>query len=430
MIERRAVGVRDALYRVAAGRRVNLTPALMSSLPDAVRTLVADRTELRRLARAQGALRHVATLVARGISPHEVFRTVAAELGNLVRADFTAINRFELDHRATIVAHWCDPRGPTVIDPPRDPWSISTDTATAVVRRTGEPTRRKTSSIGGEIGEWLRSAGINHVISCPVWVEGRLWGELGVMFRGDSPPPDRTEERLVDFVELLACTIAQAKSRADLIDSRARVIAASDAARRKIERDLHDGVQQHLVSINFDLRASLATVPPEQETLRQQLSGTAEDLAAVISELQEIARGVHPAVLSRSGLGAALKTVIRRFPVPVQLEANVDSLPEPVEVTLYYIVCEALTNILKHANASKVRVELTRHDGEVRLLVRDDGQGGAALGRGSGLIGLSDRVEALEGAMRLRSAPGEGTSLEVTVPVGGRVDPDRSTANR
>jgi signal transduction histidine kinase len=323
------VGVRDAFHRVANERRpLNLRPpAMVASLPDAVRALVADRTELRRLARAQGALRHVAMLVARGISPPEAFRAIAAELGTLVRADCTAINRYELDQSATVVAHWSDPKSPDVIAPLGGRWPIGSDTAAAAVRRTGEPTRRRSEHISGEMGQWARSYGIGHIVCCPIWVEGRLWGEIAVMFRGDSPPPHGTEERLNDFVELVACTIAQAKSRADLIDSRARVIAASDATRRRIERDLHDGVQQHLTSINFDLRAAASAVPPDQAELKRQLSSTADDLSVVLSELQEIARGLHPAVLSKTGLDAALKLLARRSPVPVDLAANVSGPP-------------------------------------------------------------------------------------------------------
>jgi signal transduction histidine kinase len=317
-----------------------------------------------------------------------------------------------------VVAHWSDPESPDVITRLGGRWPIGTDTAAAAVRRTGQPERRRCEHISGEIGQWARSYGIGHIISCPVWVEGRLWGEVAVMFRGDSPPPRRTEERLNDFVELVACTIAQAKSRADLIDSRSRVIAASDATRRRIERDLHDGVQQHLTSINYDVRAAVSAVRPDQAELKRQLSSTAEDLSVVLTELQEIARGLHPAVLSKSGLDAALKMLARRSPVPVDLQANLSGpLPEQVEVTIYYIVCEALTNVLKHANASKVHVDLSRADGEIHLSVSDDGLGGATLGHGSGLMGLSDRVDALEGTMAVVSPAGEGTSLHITIPV-------------
>jgi signal transduction histidine kinase len=414
------VAVRHALHWATSGRRgvAVHSHAVASCLTSAVRCVLADRVELHRLAESQGALRRVATLVARGVSPPQAFKTVAGELGALIGADYTAINRYERDRTATVVTSWSDPNVPDAVRPVGGRWPIGSDTAAAVVLRTGKATRITSNSIGSEIGTWTRSYGIGHVVSCPIWVEGRLWGEMAVMFRGQSPPPPDTEERLGDFVELVACTIAQAKSRADLIDSRARVIAASDATRRRIERDLHDGVQQHLVSIGFDLRAAEATVSAGQADLKQRLSNTAEELAGILSELQEISRGLHPAVLSKSGLDAALKMLARRSPVPVELHEHLsDRLPEQVEVTIYYIVCEALTNVLKHANASTVRVDLEKQERRICLSIRDDGCGGADLECGSGLIGLNDRVEALEGAMQVESPAGEGTSLRITIPV-------------
>ena len=414
------MAARDALHWAASGRRgVALhSRSAVSCLTSAVRSLRADRVRLHRLAESQGALRRVATLVARGISPPQAFKTVAGELGALIGADYVAINRYERDRTATVVASWSDPGVPDAVRPIGGRWPIGTDTAAAAVLRTGKPTRITSNTIGSEIGIWTRSYGIGHVVSCPIWVEERMWGEVAVMFRGENPPPTDTEERLGDFVALVACTLAQAKSRADLIDSRARVIAASDATRRRIERDLHDGVQQHLVSIGFDLRAAEAAVSDEQGELKQRLSNTAEELSGILSELQEISRGLHPSVLSKSGLDAALKMLARRSSVPVELHEHLPGpLPDQVEVTIYYIVCEALTNVLKHANASRVRVDLERQEHRICLSIRDDGCGGADLECGSGLIGLNDRVEALEGAMQVESPAGEGTSLRITIPL-------------
>jgi signal transduction histidine kinase len=360
----------------------------------------------------------VATLVARGISPPEAFKTVAGELGRLIGADYTAINRYEPDRTVTVVTHWSDPSVPDAITPLGGRWPIAGDTAAALVLRTGKPTRITSDSISSDIGTWLRSYGISHIVACPVWVEELLWGEMAVMFRGPEPPPVDTEDRLRDFVELVACTIAQAKSRADLIDSRARVIAASDATRRRIERDLHDGVQQHLVSIGYDLRLAEATITPEQEELKRMLATAADDLSGVLSELQEIARGLHPAVLSKLGLDSALKMLARRSPVPVELHDHAPRpLPEQVQVAIFYVVSEALTNVFKHAEASTVHVDLGGEDGEVHVTINDNGHGGAELGHGSGLIGLKDRVEALSGTMRLASPTGVGTTLRVTIPV-------------
>lgn len=377
----------------------------------------AGRLECRRLAASQGALRRVATLVARGISPPTAFRTVAVESGTLVDADYTAINRYEPDRMMTIVGRWSKPDAPEVFADLSERWPIGPDTAAAAVMRTGHAIRVASECATSEVVKWARSHGIRHIVACPVWVEGRLWGVTTAMFRGEEPPPD-TERRLGDFVYLIACTIAQVKNRADLIDSRARMIAASDATRRRIERDLHDGVQQHLVSLGYDVRKTATMVPPEQENLRQRLANTSSSLSEVLADLQEISRGLHPGILAKSGLQPALRMLARRSPITVDLRVHVpERLPEQVEVTVFYVVSEALTNAVKHGDASKARVEVSRHDGELHLMIRDDGVGGAELGQGSGLVGLKDRVEALSGTLQLSSPTGVGTSLRVGIPL-------------
>jgi len=206
-------------------------------------------------------------------------------------------------------------------------------------------------------------------------------------------------------------------SYADLTESRARVVAASDDTRRRIERDLHDGTQQRLVSLGLELRAAEAMVPPEQAELRSQLSRTAEGLAGAVEELQEISRGIHPAILSKGGLGPAIKTLARRSAIPVELGLDAPRrLPEPIEAAAYYVVSEALTNAAKHSRASAVRVDVVSGDGFIQVSVRDDGVGGAAPGRGSGLLGLKDRAEALGGELEVASPTGGGTSLRVRIP--------------
>jgi signal transduction histidine kinase len=209
-------------------------------------------------------------------------------------------------------------------------------------------------------------------------------------------------------------------SHADLTESRARVVAASDETRRRIERDLHDGTQQRLVSLGLELRAAEAMTPPELAQLRSQLSNTAKGLAEAVEELQEISRGIHPAILSKGGLGPALRTLARRSAIPVELELDSDHrLPEPIEAATYYVVSEALTNAAKHSRASVVWVEVDTGGRAVRVSIRDDGVGGAAPGEGSGLLGLKDRVEALGGEIELESPSGSGTSLRVKIPVKG-----------
>jgi PAS domain S-box-containing protein len=207
-------------------------------------------------------------------------------------------------------------------------------------------------------------------------------------------------------------------SRAELAASRARIVTAADQTRRRIERDLHDGVQQRLVSLALDQRQAEAMVPAGLPQLQAQLSRVADGLAGVMQELQEISRGIHPAALARGGLAPALKTLARRSAVPVLLEMPAETrLPEPVEVAAYYIVSEALTNVAKHAHASAVHVLVEARGGVLGLSIRDDGRGGADPGRGSGLIGLSDRVDALGGTIEVASPDGEGTTLLVTLPV-------------
>jgi signal transduction histidine kinase len=232
------------------------------------------------------------------------------------------------------------------------------------------------------------------------------------------------DDRLTEFTELVATAIANAESRAQLAASRARIVAASDQSRRRIERDLHDGTQQRLVSLALELRAAEATVPAELPALKEQIAHAASGVTGAVEELQEIARGIHPAILSKGGLGPALRTLARRSAVPVEVTMPPDRrLPERTEAASYYVAAEALANAAKHADASVVHVDVDFDDAAnvVRLSIRDDGIGGADPGSGSGLVGLRDRVEALGGRMEVRSPPGSGTSLRVEIPIDARV---------
>jgi signal transduction histidine kinase len=232
----------------------------------------------------------------------------------------------------------------------------------------------------------------------------------------DPLPPD-TEERLGDFTELLATAIANAESRAEIAASRARIVAAADDTRRQIERNLHDGAQQHLVALGLGLRAAQAAVPPALGELDGELSRVAEGLASVQDELREFARGIHPAILAEGGLGPALKILTRRSAIPVELNVRTHSrLPERVEVAAYYVVSESLANASKHALASVVRVVTEERDEALHLSIRDDGIGGADPAKGSGLTGLRDRVEAVGGSIHVRSRLGEGTLVVVALP--------------
>jgi signal transduction histidine kinase len=254
-------------------------------------------------------------------------------------------------------------------------------------------------------------------VGAPIVVEGRVWGAAVVNSKRADAFPSGIEERLAEFTELVATAISNAESRAQLTASRVRIVTAADETRRRIERDLHDGIQQRLVTLGLALETLRDAARPERPDLLEPLTQVQTGLRNVLEELREVSRGVHPAILSEGGLGPALKSLARRSPVPVELElGTVKRLPRPLEAAAYYVASEALTNAAKHAHASVAAVALEWRDGIVRLSVRDDGVGGADPARGSGLVGLSDRVEALGGTFVLSSPPGAGTSMIVQLP--------------
>ena len=382
-------------------------------------SLRASRDELRRVAREQAALRRVATLVARGVSPPEVFSAVAGEAGRLLDAESTAVARFDPDGAAILVGSW-DTHGNRGWALPLGSRRAADEGGVAAeVYRTGEPARvADYGSVGGALSAWAKDHGIRSSVGSPIVVEGRPWGVIVAFSGAASPHPDDTEQRLLGFTELVAMAIANTESRAQLAASRARVVAAADETRRRIERDLHDGTQQRLIALALELRAARAQVPQEHQGLVEQWSRTARGLTDVIEELREISRGLHPVTLETGGLEPALRALARRAGVPVDLSVAVRGrLPNRVEVAAYYVVSEALTNAAKHARARVVDVEVDVVDEVLRMLVRDDGVGGADPSRGSGLVGLSDRVEAVGGTIQISSPSGGGTTLLVTIPL-------------
>jgi signal transduction histidine kinase len=259
---------------------------------------------------------------------------------------------------------------------------------------------------------------VRSAVGVPVVVDGALWGVMAVGTREAEPLPADLEDRLANFTELVATAIANAEGRAALDASRARIVATADATRRRIERDLHDGAQQRLVSLALEVRAAQANAPKEMCKHREDLSHVAEGLTNVLDDLREIALGIHPATLAEGGLGPAVKTLAHRSPIPVELDVRGDRrLAESVEVAAYYVVSEALTNAAKHSGASKVRVEVEVDGRALRVTVRDDGVGGADPARGSGLLGLKDRAEAIGGTLTLESRQGVGTCLIAEVPL-------------
>jgi signal transduction histidine kinase len=378
-------------------------------------SLAASRRELEQLAGEQASLRRVATLVARGASPDEVFGAVAAEMGQLLGATVTTLLRYEADGTAT-VAGVASERDVQISVGMRV--ALEGDDVAGSVLRTGAPVRITGHDESPASSRFLeRGAGLRSAIAAPVVVERRGWGAMVASWEQPEPPAGG-ERRMPDFTELLATAIANADSRAQLTASRARVVVAADETRRRIERDLHDGIQQRLVSLGLELRAAEAMAPPEQDALRRQLARTAQSLGGAIEDLREISRGIHPAILSEGGLEPALRTLARRAALPVELDVHTAGrMPQPVEVATYYVISEALTNAVKHAHASAVHVEVDAENSNVRVAVRDDGVGGAEFGKGSGLIGLRDRVEALGGEIHVGSPPGNGTLLRARIPL-------------
>jgi signal transduction histidine kinase len=375
----------------------------------------AGREELRVLAEEQAALRRVATLVARGLPPAEVFAAVAEEVGHVIAAEGTSIVHLDPDGATVLVA---STGAYTDAMPVGSRWNIEPPLALAVALRTGRPARLDdVSQASGAYGAAIRQLGIRSGVAAPIVVEGRRWGAIAVGTRRARLPAD-TEQRMAGFTELAGTAIANADSRAQLTASRARIAAAADAARRRIERDLHDGTQQRLVTLGLALRLAQAAVPADLPELQTQIAQVADELDEAIEELREIARGIHPAILSEGGLGPALRTLVRRAPIPVELDIRTETRsPPPIEVAAYYVVSEAITNTTKHANATHAHVTVEQRDAHLYLSIRDDGIGGADPAGGSGLIGLRDRVQTLSGSIEVSSRPGEGTTIVVELPL-------------
>jgi signal transduction histidine kinase len=388
--------------------------------------LQASHDELARLLEEQAALRRVATLVARGIHPTEIFLAVSEEVRRLLGADSTGIARFEPDGSSVVSLGGV---GDVPVDlPPGTRVKLRDYIAPAVVLRTGRAAQVDEdlwSGASDPIADGLRELGIRSMVASPIIVEGRLWGVVNALSRR-GPFPANTADRMADFTELAGTAVGNAESRAEVAASRTRIVAAADEARRRIERDLHDGAQQHLLALALRLR-SAAAVPRERDEISSEITDVADGLTGVIDELREISRGIHPAILTSAGLRPALRALGRRSAVPVEMNVRIGGrLPEPVEVGAYYVVSEMLTNAAKHANASVVEVDAEDAGGTLRVCVRDDGVGGADPLRGSGLVGLRDRIEALGGMFSLHSPSGGGTTVCCELPVlagGGRPDP-------
>ena len=388
----------------------------LADFTELVATAIANtqsRAEITTLVEDLAARGRVATLVARGTPADEVFAAVVDDVGRTLRADATIIVRLDPDGLATVVARiGGNPLDVSV----GSRVELEPSVVLAEVLRTGRPCRHDDDSpASGAFVNIVHGVGVQSVAT-PIVVGGRTWGVLGVGTRDERFPSD-TEQRMAGFAELVAIAVGNATSRAELAASRARVVAASDEARRRIERDLHDGVQQRLVTLGLEMRLAQNSVPPELCEVRSGIGRIADELTDVLDELREMSRGIHPAILSEGGLGPALRTLARRSAIPVEVDVRTDTrFPEAVEVAAYYVVSEALANTAKHARASHAAVAVLERDGIMQVSVRDDGVGGAQPLRGSGLVGLRDRVEALGGLLNVRSPSGDGTQVQVTLP--------------
>jgi PAS domain S-box-containing protein len=397
---------------------------MVPSGTDEVLTIVRDfteqrraETEVRRLAEEQAALRRVATLVAGDARPEQVFQTVTEEVCRLLGLRTAVLHRFGDECTTTIVGKFGDPTGALEIGS-----TLSLEEGTALwVRETGAPARSNYDELPGPGAAELRELGYRSAVGVPINVGGVTWGALVAALREGETIPVETERRLEAFAELVALAVASAQARDELAASRLRIIEASDAERRRLERNLHDGAQQRLVALSVGLGLARRRINECPEEAEQLLAVAAAELSAALTELRELAQGIHPAVLTERGLETALEVLAARTPIPVELDVNVpERLPEQVEAAAYYVASEALANVVKHARAQAagVRVE---HDGAQAVIeVEDDGVGGANPDAGTGLFGLRDRVETLNGRLQIESLPGVGTVVRAELPVRDR----------
>jgi PAS domain S-box-containing protein len=378
--------------------------------------VAAKLAEVGRLAQEQRALRRVATLVASEATPEEIFTAVSQECARVLEVNASAVFRFEGDDTATIVGRQ-DRDGVgafTVGD------RIDADEKTAIgkARDTGLPARIDDYfALETEVAKTMIRIGYRSTVAAPIFVAGMPWGAVAIASQ-DSLPPD-SEMRLSTFCELVSLAVASAQARADLRASRARLVKAGDEQRRKLERNLHDGAQQRLVSLALGLRLAKAQLGSDPEAAARTIAAASQELDKALEELREIARGLHPGALTDQGLLRALEALTTRLPVEVEIDVPAERLPAHVEATAYYIVAEVLTNVAKHAQASSAKVVITPDGSVLRFEITDDGRGGADPSAGTGILGLRDRAEAAGGTLFVVSPPGRGTTVTAVLPLSG-----------
>jgi PAS domain S-box-containing protein len=374
----------------------------------------AKLVEVSRLAAEQKALRRVATLVASEVSPERVFMAVSEECARVLQVNASAVLRYEADGRARSVGRFN--RDSIDVFAVGAAIAVERHAAIGQVRRTGAPARVDDwGGRRGETAEMIFLSGYRSTAAAPIVVAGVLWGAVAIA--SEDPLPAEAESRLAGFCDLASLAVASAQARADLIASRARLVRAGDEQRRRLERNLHDGAQQRLVSLALMLRVAQTRVLADPEATATLLEDAARELDTGLEELREIARGLHPAILSEHGLRYALEALAERLPVAVTLDVPAERLPEDIEATAYYIVSEALTNVVRHAGAEAATVAVRRDGALLRCRVSDDGRGGADPARGTGILGLRDRAEAAGGTLTVLSPSGRGTTVTAALPV-------------
>ncbi|MCY1137135.1 GAF domain-containing protein [Actinoplanes sp. Pm04-4] len=388
------------------------TERRLVAFADLVSTAIAGaeaRTQARRLADEQSAIRRVATLTARQAPVPVLCQAVADELHDLLEVEDVKVSRFD-DGKVVIVG------GRGLLDelyPAGFTSLILPDTAVGQVFRDHRPVRVDGyEQATSEVGRAVRGRGVRSTIALPILLGERLWGALSVSSLQPGRIPERVVQPISDCIDLIATAIRNAEAEESLRASRERIVTATDAARRRFERDLHDGAQQRLVALALELRAM-----PGLDG--EELAATADEVDSILTDLRTLSRGLHPAVLSEGGLGTAIRSLARRCPTPVELTFPSDwpGADDMAELAFYYFVAESLTNVAKHALATRVTVDVVRDDESIRVTVADDGLGGADTADGSGLLGIADRMEALGGSLSVSSPPGAGTTLVATVPV-------------
>jgi signal transduction histidine kinase len=372
---------------------------------------------LEELVREHAALRRVATLVARETSPADLFGAVTRETGELLSAQRTSLLRVESPESARVVAAWSNGEAPPVPVGHRG----AIDEGVGILGRMLQHPRpvriEDFDEVGGAVAELMRDLGIRAAAGGPILLGGRLWGAVAATWPDPALMPAGAEDRVAAFAELVAYAIESAEAREELAASRARLVEAADEARRRIERDLHDGAQQRLVAAALELTILDQRLDRDPVEARVVLSRARQHLELGLGELRDLARGIHPAVLTERGLAAAVVALVQRAPVPVELEVDVpERLDAGIEAAAYFVVSEALANVAKYAEAETATVRVVSATGSLQVTIADDGIGGAEPERGSGLRGLADRVAAVGGLLEVTSPAGEGTQVSARLP--------------